>query len=197
MSGNLGWILSYTGQKLYPLDPKMEDIRLLDIAHSLSRICRFNGHAENFYSVAEHSVRVSYLCPQEDQLSGLLHDSSEYLLCDLPSPLKHLPEFAFYREAELRLQTMIYKLFGCPEQEPLSVKKADLILLATESRDLMGGPLHPDWVQVAKPLEAEIRPMSPVEAKDAFLERFHVLRSERDLRLRRELDEDLYGGTEA
>lgn len=46
------WIQTYTGVKFYPLDPVAEDIRIEDIAHALSMICRFNGHSKQFYSVA-------------------------------------------------------------------------------------------------------------------------------------------------
>lgn len=48
------WILTFTGRRFYPLDPRPEDVCLEDIAHALSLICRYNGHSRFFYSVAEH-----------------------------------------------------------------------------------------------------------------------------------------------
>ena len=51
-----GWIQTFTGKRMYPLDPKPEDICIEDIAHALSNICRFTGHTKKFYSVGEHSI---------------------------------------------------------------------------------------------------------------------------------------------
>ncbi len=47
-------------------------------------------------------------------------------------------------------------------------------MLATESRDLLG-PRHPDWDMSFEPYPEIIVPMSPAEAKQAFLNRFHEL----------------------
>jgi hypothetical protein len=49
-------------------------------------------------------VRVSQHCAPEDALWGLLHDASEAYLCDVPAPLKELPQFDAYRAAERSLQ---------------------------------------------------------------------------------------------
>ncbi len=84
------WIQTYTCKKLYPLSPRMEDICIEDIAHSLSMLCRFTGHCKRFYSVAEHSILVSYFCDPADRRHALLHDGSEYGLTDLPTPLKRM-----------------------------------------------------------------------------------------------------------
>ena len=99
-----GFIGTFSGLRFWPLDPNPEKILIADIAHALAHQCRFGGHASKFYSVAEHSVHVSKLCLPEHALWGLLHDASEAYLVDLPRPLKLLPEFAPYREAERRLQ---------------------------------------------------------------------------------------------
>src|ERR1039457_118422 len=87
-----GFIGTFSGLRFWPLDPNPEKILIDDIAHALAHQCRFGGHASRFYSVAEHSVHVSRLCPPEDALWGLLHDASEAYLVDLPRPLKQLPE---------------------------------------------------------------------------------------------------------
>jgi len=47
---------TFSGKHFWPLDPKPEDINLQDIIHALSNICRFNGHTNRFYSVAEHML---------------------------------------------------------------------------------------------------------------------------------------------
>jgi hypothetical protein len=74
-----GSITTFSDVRFWPLLPNPDDIRIEDIAHALSNQCRFAGHAREFYSVAEHCVRVSQLCRPEEALWGLLHDASEDL----------------------------------------------------------------------------------------------------------------------
>ena len=61
------WIQTFTGRQFWPLDPHVDEIYIEDIAHSLSMQCRFTGHSLRFYSVAEHSVLVSYAVPAATQ----------------------------------------------------------------------------------------------------------------------------------
>ena len=88
------------------------------MAHSLSQICRFLGHTDGFYSVAQHSVLVSEHVPHEDALWGLLHDASEAYLCDLPAPIKRDPEMSIYRIAEDRLMLAVCERYGLPPEMP-------------------------------------------------------------------------------
>ena len=113
------------GIRFWPLLPNPADIRIEDIAHALSNQCRFGGHAREFYSVAEHCVRVSQNCRPEDALWGLLHDASEAYLSDVPAPLKELPQFEAYRAAERSLQGTIAVRFGLSTEQPRSVTEAD------------------------------------------------------------------------
>ena len=53
------WAQTFTGRQFFPLDPDPQDIDIVDIAHSLAMQCRYNGHTDRFYSVAEHCVHVS------------------------------------------------------------------------------------------------------------------------------------------
>src|ERR1019366_6268112 len=80
-------IRTYTGILFDFEEPEASPIRIEDIAHALSLLCRFAGHCKEFYSVAEHSVRVSYACPEEHALWGLMHDASEAYCVDVPRPL--------------------------------------------------------------------------------------------------------------
>lgn len=168
------WIQTYTGKKFYPLDPREEDICIEDIAHALSMQCRYSGHILKFYSVAEHSVYVSYLCNFEDNLHGLLHDASEAYLVDIPRPLKRSGKFEEYKIAEKKLQKMIYKKFLGNEDEPESIHKADMIMLATEATQLFKN-LHPEWKQPAKPSPFLVKCLNPQKAEQLFLNRFYEL----------------------
>jgi len=169
-----GSITTYSGVLFWPLLPNADDIRIEDIAHALSNQCRFAGHTHVFYSVAEHSVRVSHLCRPEEALWGLLHDASEAYLSDVPAPLKELPEFEAYRTAERSLQRVIAQRFGLPPEEPWSVTEADRTVLRIEVRDLLE-PM--DTARSGKGPNRPVitTPWRPRIAKTRFLNRFREL----------------------
>ena len=163
-----GWIQTHTGRQFFPLEPEEGDINIVDIAHALAQQCRFSGHTSVFYSIAEHSVRAAGLLPAPLALWGLLHDASEAYLVDIPRPLKCMPEFAGYREAEARLQSMIYRKYGLIGDPPPELKAADDTLVLTEGRDLLGLQVAP-WGIAGRPLaEPILYPWTPDEAEGAF-----------------------------
>jgi hypothetical protein len=162
--GSDGSITTFSGIRFWPLIPNPADIRIEDIAHALSNQCRFAGHASKFYSVAEHSVHVSKLSAPEDALWGLLHDASEAYLVDLPRPLKLLPEFAPYREAEHRLQRAVAARFGLPPDQPASVTEADDTMLWIEAHSLLGSMPFEAVRDTRPPFEISA-PLLPVEAE--------------------------------
>lgn len=172
------WISTYTGKKFYPLDPRHEEIDINDIIHALSNQCRFVGHCTSFYSIAQHSVLVSLMCPSEHALWGLLHDASEAYLVDLPSPLKKDDAFKAYVEAEHQLMNVICDVFGLSHEEPKEVKLVDKKMLVTEARDLtmsqgMG------WTMNVEPYEFHIKPWTPEVARVKYLSRLHELTRKR------------------
>jgi uncharacterized protein len=168
-----GSITTYSGIRFWPLLPNPADIRIEDIAHALSQQCRFAGHTRTFYSVAEHSVRVSLLCRPEDALWGLLHDASEAFLTDIPAPLKELPQFAPYREAEHRLQRAVALRFGLPEDQPATVTEADDTMLWIEAHSLLGS-MPEEVIRDTRPPFEITDPLLPVEAERLFLGRFNL-----------------------
>ncbi len=176
------WIQVKSGGQFYPLAPRMEDIHIEDIAHALANQCRFAGHTKRFYSVAEHCWLVSCVVPEEHALQGLLHDASEAFLVDVPSPVKHSPQMRGYREAESRLQRLIYTRFGVDPNEHKEVKLADMRVLVTEARDLMS-PQHPEWAKYkagwGEPLPWVIDPMTPGQARELYLSRYYDLTGKR------------------
>lgn len=171
---------SYSGKHVHPLSPVPAEIEIGDIAHALANMCRFLGHTEGFYSVAQHCVLVSQLVPRADALWGLLHDAAEAYLCDLPSPVKCEPQMQMYRESEDRLLACVVRKFGLAPEMPQSVKHADRVLLATEFRDVTT-VIDLDWIVAecgVEPLDHRmyiIDPWSSIAAEDYFLRRFREL----------------------
>lgn len=180
------WIYTASGRKFWPLDPRPEEIDIADIAHALANICRFNGHCRPFYSVAEHSVRVSQQAElrargkgldlkgaREMALWGLLHDASEAYLCDLTRPMKGSWQLGrTYAGFEAGLTQTIAERFGLPGRIPMDVHWADEILLATEFRDLMPGCEMPERVRQVAPLPNRILPVPSLEAGHLFVSAF-------------------------
>lgn len=175
------FIETFTGRRFRPLAPVVDAIAIEDIAHSLSNQCRFSGHVRQFYSVAEHSVRVSRLLEDlgesiEVQLWGLLHDASEAYLVDLPTPLKSDEQIGRgYRSAERTLMAAVCQRFDLDPIEPEAVRYADAVMLATEVRDLMfGRPDH--WSGLThRPDVENIHPWGSTFSEGIFLSRFEQL----------------------
>lgn len=159
--------------------PDLCEFGIEEIAHALSHLCRFTGHTRRFYSVAQHSVLVSKIVPREYALEGLLHDAAEAFIGDVAKPLKKLlPD---YQALERRVEAAVFRRLGINPELPACVKRADLIMLVTERRDLM--PYWPDdsWTQLdgVQPLPERVRPVSPDEAFHDFLNRHRELIRER------------------
>jgi hypothetical protein len=167
-------ILLNSGIRFDPINPDPQQILIEDIAHALSNECRFSGHVTDFYSVAQHSVMVSYLVPQEDALAGLLHDASEAYITDVATPIKHC--FTNYYDIEDKLMRAIAAKFEFQWPLPASVKLADVRMLATEKRDLMPNDPIP-WAALAgiEPLPAPLYAVDPKAAKFMFMNRFKEL----------------------
>ena len=106
----MDYITTYTGIRFVPTKPCEKDIKIEDIAHALSLICRGNGHVKHFFSVAQHSINCALEAKARGyekrvQMGCLLHDASEAYLSDITRPVKkYLPEYLKFEE---QLQTMI------------------------------------------------------------------------------------------
>lgn len=147
-----------------------------DIAHALSNMCRFNGHTNKFYSVAQHSVLVSELVPEEHALAALLHDAAEAYCGDMVSPLKQL--LPVYQSIHATIEQNLYRSIGVEWPVHACVKDADIKMLATEVRDLMTPhPAHWAFISDQVPCEEIIHPLPPMGAKELFLDRYFSLQA--------------------
>lgn len=132
------------GGKWYPLRIN-NTITIQEVAHSLAHLCRFTGHARfrsgplRAYTVAEHSVKVSWLVPT---MAALLHDAHECIVNDLATPVKYCvgngcPGGAGYNEIAKRAAQNIADVFNFSYPIDPAVKRADSILALIEARDLL------------------------------------------------------------
>lgn len=165
------------------LDPASTPLTIEDIAAGLSRICRFTGQLgdhvpyDAVYTVAQHSVLASENCEPGYELEALMHDASESVLGDVSSPLKQL--MPCYRAIEHGVEYSISRTFNLPTKMSAPVKAIDLVMLATEKRDLMprreGDAAAWTMLRDVEPLRFTIRPWSPLEARQRFLHRYRFL----------------------
>lgn len=121
-------------------NPHPDQFTLPDIAGALSKICRFGGQCDLFYSVAEHSVHCARQArrdglPLDTQLALLLHDAAEAFAGDVVKPLKvMLPE---YSAIERRIEEAIAEKFLVDfEREAHSVREIDRAMLIAERKAL-------------------------------------------------------------
>lgn len=166
-------LLTRSGKYFDFLHPHPEAIDIEDIAHALANTCRFGGHTSQFYSVAQHCVRVSEIVPPQYALEGLLHDAAEAYIGDVVSPLKAmLPD---YSVIEASIDRVVRTRFDLPLGLSDVVKAADLRMLATERRDLMTEH-RTHWPILADvtPVDAGLVPIPPHLAKEMFLFHFEL-----------------------
>lgn len=165
------WIQTYTGKQYWPIDPRPEDVDILDIAHALSMLCRFGGHCLKFYSVAEHSVHIARWLFQrygaQVALCGLLHDGTEAYVTDVPRPTK---AFLYgYKGIEQQNWLAIAAAFNLPATLPHQVKDIDGRILTDEANQNMA-ECDVAWESTTNPLGIELEYWDPERAKGEFID---------------------------
>lgn len=175
----MNWIQTYTGRAFEPLHPQADQIDIVDIAHALSMLCRFNGHCGRFYSVAEHSVWVSRRVAPQHAAWGLLHDAAEAYVSDVARPIK--PHIAGFEEIENGILKAVAERFALGEEIPEEVLQADIRMLATERAQLMVTAPR-DWSELEGflPYDFVVACWTPEIAKHAFLSRYYEIFPESD-----------------
>lgn len=182
------WFQTYTGLRLNPFTMQPCDVRIEDIAHALSMICRFGGHCARFFSVAEHSVNVSHdarLQTDDARRVALAHDYSEAYLGDMIRPLKKASFFAAFSAIEHRVQRVINVAFGIEKEARFYesvVKLADDLMLSSEAACLMVDT--DDWGLMQDPVKLKAPGLSPEGAEISLFVRH------RDLFSRMQTDAD-------
>lgn len=147
------------------LAPHANVISIEDIAHALSHICRFNGHLQQFYSVAEHSVLLSKLVPEEYAFAALLHDAAEAYTGDITRPMRELVDIASIEgrfNDVIRQKYNVRIRFDCDE-----IVEADKRMLMTERPELA--------IPGVEPFPIRLNNWTPFQARAAFMLRFFEL----------------------
>lgn len=168
------WMQTYTGVQFWPMDPMPCEIFIEDIAHSLSNLCRYNGHCRHFYSVAEHCVHISGSVEKKYALAALLHDAAESYVSDVPRPLK--PFLINYSDIEKRVMEAILKRFKIDKNKVdwNEIKRLDNMILVDESSQLMGTP-PATWNIPNVGIGITIGFWPPAVAFEKFMEKFKNL----------------------
>jgi 5'-deoxynucleotidase YfbR-like HD superfamily hydrolase len=198
------WMITRTGahfdlQHVAPLS-----ISTLDIAHALANIARFNGHTLRPYSVAEHSLLVVEIMERDlgvrqpgPLLAGLLHDAHEAYTGDLSTPMKDMIDAASngaWRREEQRIADAVllrFNILFTSQAHHELIKRADLMALATERRDLLPATPMP-WrclqgVEPAGWVDLNTRDhFDWVDWKQGFLDKFAELNYALDLHARKD-----------
>lgn len=164
------------------LNPAAEDIRIDDVIATLSKLCRFGGRGREFYSVAEHSVRVAEKMEPMGAawgLAGLMHDAAEAYWGDIPRPQKAIlrvldgDELRTIKEMESKILTILmreeYALDWAHYAESAALHDADNRMLMTEAVDLLRPELDREhWPAVEPYPDIEIEYWDPERAAYEF-----------------------------
>lgn len=176
------WTIS--GQNINLISMTAKDIRIDDIAWSLSMQCRYNGHVKKFYSVAEHSYLISKWFADQNRFmeafQSLFHDAAETYIGDIVRDIKT----EFFHDL-IYIENDIFSLiFTNLREVPESIVIADDRILKTEIRIL--NPKIQLYVDKGyDPLPVEIRCYNQSQAFHKFLSMYdylyNILRSRNEL----------------
>lgn len=164
--------------------PSPDEIVIDDIAHALSHICRFGGHTEKFFSVAQHSILVADHVMRRGAspsiaLQALLHDASEAYTGDVSRPLKLVLGEPFEMVEKRLMQAILHRFEAPPLPLYPVVKEVDDLMLAVEKR--LFQPAGPNWEAWNLPYEEAkdiyIEPLHPQFARHEFLKMFFAIKA--------------------
>lgn len=169
----------------WPLDAHADEIDVEDIARGLANEDRYGNQTPYFYSVAWHTIALSYVVPDHLQKWALIHDAAEAYLCDIPRVLKQLGAFDVYREAESKLLIIIAGALGMEDvNEPEELKSYDVLMSHTEMLVMFGDYAEAKLRHLGYTdqhiIEANadrhlIKHLEPERAYTAWMDRYHEL----------------------
>ena len=171
------WIDTAAGP-FWPQDPLPGDIDPVIIAQALSHLCRFGGHVNSFYSVAQHSVLCAQQAPDDLKLEALLHDAADAYLGHVVAPLGR--NLLTYRDWHARVDRAIGERFRLPWPRSPIVRLINERMLVTEAALIHSGTTG--WWAAQhqpRPFEIVIDPWPPERARCEFLDLYRHLAPEK------------------
>lgn len=174
----------FTGGYYDVKNPRACDVRIEDIAHVLSNICRFGGHIPRYYSVAEHLIecyRKSCLeCqPWSVRFACLMHDATETYIGDVVKPLKILLD-PIYGPIEDANERAIAEAFDIDfASTKLDWKRIDREMLIAERNAIFGNDGN-KWTDEDQVAAYSFKPnfYLPSQASAVFLDCFGICQRE-------------------
>lgn len=158
--------------------PQPDQFTFADIAGGLSKICRFGGQCERFYSVAEHSYHCARQAMKDgltirEQQCVLMHDAAEAFIGDIVKPLKiMLPDYA---HLETLMENCILNKYDL-DCDPNLIREIDHAMLIAERRGMFS-PDSETWTgeNSVRKLSVDFKFWTPNEAEEMFVWRAREL----------------------
>lgn len=148
------WTQTYTGKAFDFMSLHDAPVCIEDVAHSLSLLCRYNGHCTTFYSVAEHAYMCALLAGRLGfdtitRFAALHHDDAEAFSGDIIRPLEDYFRIAFegFDQFQSQIEFRCREVFGIPHDRDLAarVKLCDMAIFFVEYENLVHLPPPKPW----------------------------------------------------
>ena len=173
------WMITASGRRFYPLDPRPEDVDWSDVAHHLARLCRYGGAVAGWYSVAEHCCLMTDWMLERGDIDmaryALVHDAPEAYIGDVIRPIK--PDLPAFRGIEEPIEVMMLGMLGLAPELPTAVKQADTLIIGDEQAQLFSPDVlaRANWLPMAGMLGVTCLQWERDQARDEWAARFRAL----------------------
>jgi 5'-deoxynucleotidase YfbR-like HD superfamily hydrolase len=152
----------------------------------LSNICRYGGHSDRFYSVAEHCCLLYDNVNAYYKPLALLHDAAEAYIGDIPRPVKRKTAYlvgTYYVHVgsveETILKIIVQELvhMSLVESDLHYVSYADNRMLAAEKDQVLGNAKL-QWAGLYEAFDQKLNFWDPITAEQEYLQRYaEILRN--------------------
>jgi hypothetical protein len=146
MEDQRGYFVGLQDGKLFHYDGQdPSEVRLSDIARSLSRLDRYNGHGRYRWTVATHSLHVAWVVNEIGfpnlVLEAMLHDGEEAYVGDVIAPMKRAL-YPHYHDFLAPIRDCVRAAFGLEGALSEHTREADTFVSYLETAHLFS---HSTW----------------------------------------------------
>ena len=164
----MSYIRTLSNNKFNYLDIENNKVTIEEIAGVLSKLPRWLGHTDKFYSVAQHCCWC-YDNTEGNKLEALMHDASEAYLGDCPTPLKQL--LPKYRKLELEISKLLSNTFNFNYPYSKETHDVDSYALAYERHNIKF--LDINYIALEEKSLTQVDYWSHKKAEQQFLKRYY------------------------